>query len=121
MRRFLCFLFTGLLALPVLAQEPILIRFSHVVADDTPKGKGALLFKKLAEERLAGKVRVEVYPNSTLYGDADEMEALLDGRVELLAPSLSKFDRYTRSEEHTSELQSREKLVCRLLLEKKKK
>lgn len=95
MRRFLCFLFTGLLALPVLAQEPILIRFSHVVADDTPKGKGALLFKKLAEERLAGKVRVEVYPNSTLYGDADEMEALLDGRVELLAPSLSKFDRYT--------------------------
>lgn len=83
---------------PLHAQEsqPILIRFAHVVADDTPKGKGALLFKQLAEGRLAGKVRVEVYPNSTRYGDADEMQALLNGQVELLAPSLSKFDRYTK-------------------------
>lgn len=52
---------------------PIVIKFSHVVSDDTPKGKGALLFKKLAEERLPGKVKVEVYPNSTLFGDADEI------------------------------------------------
>ena len=56
---------------PALADDgPILIKFSHVVADDTPKGKGALLFKKLVDERLAGKVKVEVYPNSTLYGQA---------------------------------------------------
>ena len=95
---FQCLLLGLLLAQPASAQdgEPILIRFAHVVADDTPKGKGALLFKQLAEQRLPGKVRVEVYPNSTLYGDSDEMQALLDGKVELLAPSLSKFDRYTK-------------------------
>ncbi|MDP9938906.1 DctP family TRAP transporter solute-binding subunit [Ectopseudomonas alcaliphila] len=79
---------------PVLA-EPILIKFSHVVAEDTPKGKGALLFKKLVDERLAGKVKVEVHPNSTLFGDADELQALRDNRVQLLAPSLSKFEQYT--------------------------
>lgn len=76
--------------------EPIVIKFAHVVADDTPKGKGALLFQKLVAERLAGKVKVEVYPNSTLVGDADEMQALLDGKVQMLAPSLSKFDKYTK-------------------------
>lgn len=76
--------------------EPFVIRFAHVVADDTPKGKGALLFQKLVHERLAGKVRVEVYPNSTLVGDADEMQALLDGKVQMLAPSLSKFGKYTK-------------------------
>jgi C4-dicarboxylate-binding protein DctP len=75
--------------------EPILIKFSHVVAEDTPKGKGALLFKQLVEERLAGKVRIEVYPNSTLFGDADELQALRDNQVQLLAPSLSKFEQYT--------------------------
>ena len=74
---------------------PILIRFSHVVADDTPKGKGALLFKKLVEERLGGKVKVEVYGNSSLYGDADELAALQRGDVQLLAPSLAKFEQYT--------------------------
>lgn len=78
------------------AQGPILIKFSHVVADDTPKGQGALLFKRLVEERLAGQVRVEVYPNSTLYGDADELEALRNDQVQLLAPSLAKFEKYTR-------------------------
>ncbi len=71
------------------------IKFSHVVAENTPKGQGALLFKKLAEERLPGKVKVEVYPNSQLFGDGKEMEALLLGDVQLIAPSLSKFDRYT--------------------------
>ncbi|MBA4681898.1 DctP family TRAP transporter solute-binding subunit [Pseudomonas sp. MDMC216] len=79
---------------PVLA-EPILIKFSHVVAEDTPKGKGALLFKQLVDERLAGKVKVEVYPNSSLFGDADELQALRDNKVQLLAPSLSKFEQYT--------------------------
>ncbi|MCQ4308958.1 TRAP transporter substrate-binding protein [Pseudomonas stutzeri] len=76
--------------------EPFVIKFAHVVADDTPKGKGALLFQKLAHERLAGKVRVEVYPNSTLVGDADEMQALLNNEVQILAPSLSKFGPYTK-------------------------
>ncbi|WP_394561417.1 TRAP transporter substrate-binding protein [Aquipseudomonas alcaligenes] len=77
------------------ADGPILIKFSHVVADDTPKGQGALLFKKLVEERLGEQVRVEVYPNSSLYGDGDELQALLNNEVQLLAPSLSKFSQYT--------------------------
>ncbi|MFO1037650.1 MAG: TRAP transporter substrate-binding protein [Geminicoccaceae bacterium] len=76
--------------------QQIVIKFSHVVADNTPKGQGALLFKKLAEERLPGRVSVEVYPNSSLFGDAKELEALALGDVQLLAPSLSKFDRYTK-------------------------
>lgn len=85
-----------LLGGPALAADPIVIKFSHVVADNTPKGQGALLFKKLAEERLPGKVRVEVYPNSQLFGDAKEMEALALGDVQIIAPSLAKFDRYTK-------------------------
>ena len=72
------------------------IKFSHVVAEGTPKGQGALLFKKLAEERLPGQVKVEVYPNSQLFGDAKEMEALALGDVHLIAPSLSKFDKFTK-------------------------
>ena len=74
-----------------MAQAPIIIKFSHVVAVDTPKGKGAEKFKELAEKRLPGKVKVEVYPNSTLYKDGEEMEALSLGSVQLLAPSLAKF------------------------------
>jgi C4-dicarboxylate-binding protein DctP len=73
------------------AQSPIVIKFSHVVAPDTPKGKGALRFKELAEQRTSGKVKVEVYPNSQLYKDKEEMEALQLGSVQMLAPSLSKF------------------------------
>jgi C4-dicarboxylate-binding protein DctP len=73
------------------AQAPIIIKFSHVVAPDTPKGKGATRFKELAEERTKGKVKVEVYPNSQLYKDKEEMEALQLGSVQMLAPSLSKF------------------------------
>jgi C4-dicarboxylate-binding protein DctP len=73
------------------AQAPITIKFSHVVAPDTPKGKGALRFKELAEQRTNGKVKVEVYPNSQLYKDKEEMEALQLGSVQMLAPSLSKF------------------------------
>ncbi|CAM5238893.1 C4-dicarboxylate ABC transporter OS=Stutzerimonas stutzeri OX=316 GN=CXK95_09205 PE=3 SV=1 [Stutzerimonas stutzeri] len=76
--------------------EPIVIKFAHVVAEDTPKGKGALLFKRLAEERLPGQVKVEVYPNSTLVGDATELEALRNNEVQLLAPSLAKFEQYTK-------------------------
>ena len=77
------------------AASEIVIKFSHVVAEHTPKGQGALMIKKLAEERLAGKVRVEVYPNSQLFGDAKEMEAVELGDVQLIAPSLAKFDRYS--------------------------
>ena len=79
-------------AAPVaLAQAPIVIKFSHVVAPDTPKGKGAERFKQLAEERTKGRVKVEVYPNSQLYKDKEEMEALQLGSVQMLAPSLAKF------------------------------
>lgn len=78
------------------AADPIVIKFAHVVAENTPKGQGALLFKKLAEERLPGVVKVEVYPNSSLFGDGKEMEALLLGDVQMLAPSLAKFEQYTR-------------------------
>jgi len=73
------------------AQQPIVIKFSHVVAVDTPKGKGAEQFKKLAEERTKGRVKVEVYPNSSLFKDGEEMEALQLGSVQMLAPSVSKF------------------------------
>jgi C4-dicarboxylate-binding protein DctP len=69
----------------------ITIRFSHVVAESTPKGQAALRFKQLAEERSKGRVRVEVYPNSQLYKDKEEVEALQLGAVQMLAPSASKF------------------------------
>jgi C4-dicarboxylate-binding protein DctP len=72
-------------------QAPIVIKFSHVVAPDTPKGNGAQRFKELAEQRTGGKVKVEVYPNSQLYKDKEEMEALQLGSVQMLAPSLAKF------------------------------
>src|SRR5690349_25150402 len=73
------------------AQQPIVIKFSHVVAVDTPKGKGAERFKQLAEERTKGRVKVEIYPNSSLFKDGEEMEALQLGSVQILAPSLAKF------------------------------
>ena len=74
-----------------MAQGPIIIKFSHVVANDTPKGKGALKFKELAEKYTDGKVKVEVYPNSSLYKDKEEIEALQLGSVQMLAPSTAKF------------------------------
>src|SRR3979411_917507 len=73
------------------AQSPIIIKFSHVVANDTPKGKGALKFKELAEKYTDGKVKVEVYPNSQLFKDKEEIEALQLGSVQMLAPSTAKF------------------------------
>ena len=81
----------SMLAGGAIAQAPIVIKFSHVVAVDTPKGKGAEYFKKLAEERTKGRVKVEVYPNSQLYKDGEEMEALQLGSVQMLAPSVAKF------------------------------
>ena len=82
---------TGLSAGPASAQSPIVIKFSHVVAADTPKGKAADKFKELAEKYTNGKVKIEVYPNSTLYKDKEELEALQLGAVQMLAPSNSKF------------------------------
>jgi C4-dicarboxylate-binding protein DctP len=73
------------------ADGPIIIKFSHVVSADAPKGKAALRFKELAEKNTRGRVRVEVYPNSTLYKDKEELEALQLGAVQMLAPSLAKF------------------------------
>ena len=74
-----------------LAQQPLIIKFSHVVSPDAPKGKAALFFKEVAEKYTNGKVKVEVYPNSSLYKDKEELEALQLGSVQLLAPSISKF------------------------------
>ncbi len=80
------------LLLSGLAQaEPIVIKFSHVVAVDTPKGLAADFFKKRVEELTKGAVKIEVYPNSQLYKDKEEMEALQIGAVQMLAPSLAKF------------------------------
>lgn len=80
-----------IIAGPVAAQQPIVIKFSHVAAPDTPKGQAADEFKRFAEERTKGRVKVEVYPNSTLYKDAEELNALLLGSVQMLAPVPGKF------------------------------
>ena len=75
---------------------PMILKFSHVVAEKTPKGQAALKFKAEAERLLPGKVKVEVYPNSQLFGDAKEMEALALGDVHFIATSLSKFGKFTK-------------------------
>jgi C4-dicarboxylate-binding protein DctP len=88
---------SALLALGAVAHaQPLVIKYSHVVADVTPKGQAALKFKELAEKKLAGKVEVQVFPNSQLFGDGKEMEALLLGDVQIIAPSLAKFGKYTK-------------------------
>ncbi len=79
------------LAAPAWAQSPVVIKFSHVVATDTPKGKAAEKFKELAEKYSNGRARIEVYANSALYKDKEEVEALQLGAVQMLAPSLAKF------------------------------
>jgi C4-dicarboxylate-binding protein DctP len=73
------------------ADQPIVIKFSHVVAPDTPKGRAAEHFKVMAEKYTNGKAKVEIYPNSQLYKDKEELEALQLGAVQMLAPSLAKF------------------------------
>ena len=84
-------LVVGSLSFLAHAQQPIVIKFSHVVANDTPKGHAADYFKKKAEELTKGRVKIEVYANSTLYKDKEEIEALQIGAVQMLAPSLAKF------------------------------
>jgi C4-dicarboxylate-binding protein DctP len=94
MQRFLlvlALLSSSLCGLPALADAPIVIRFSHVVAKDTPKGKAAEKFKELAEAATGGRVKIEIHANSTLYKDKEELEALQLGAVQMLAPSLAKF------------------------------
>jgi C4-dicarboxylate-binding protein DctP len=84
----------GMLLLSVSAvslADPVIMKFSHVVAPDTPKGKAAEKFKQMVEERSKGAMKVEVYPNSQLYKDREELEALQLGAVQLLAPSMAKF------------------------------
>ncbi|MEA2858701.1 MAG: C4-dicarboxylate-binding protein DctP, partial [Methylobacteriaceae bacterium] len=80
-----------LVSAPAQAQQPIVVKFSHVVTPDTPKGKGAEKFKELAEKYTNGRVKIEIYPNSQLYKDKEEVEALQLGAVQMLAPSLAKF------------------------------
>ncbi|MES1926708.1 DctP family TRAP transporter solute-binding subunit [Salinisphaera sp. T31B1] len=77
--------------------QPIVIKFSHVVANDTPKGEGAQLLQKMVKERLGDKVKIEVYPNSSLYDDTKGLNALLTGDVQLLAPSMAKLGQYSKS------------------------
>ncbi len=76
--------------------DPIVIKFSHVVAENTPKGLMANKFKECVEASLAGKVVVEVYPNSQLFGDNAVLEAMLLGDVQIAAPALSKCESYTK-------------------------
>jgi C4-dicarboxylate-binding protein DctP len=94
-RRHLCAAIAAALSCASLAasaqQSPIVIKFSHVVAANTAKGKAAEYFKKLAEERTKGAVKIEVYANSVLYKDKEEIEALQLGAVQMLAPTPGKF------------------------------
>jgi C4-dicarboxylate-binding protein DctP len=90
-RSFLAIFLMSVVASNAWAQSPIVIKFSHVVAKDTPKGKAAEKFKELAEAATKGRVKIEVYANSTLYKDKEELEALQLGAVQMLAPSMAKF------------------------------
>jgi C4-dicarboxylate-binding protein DctP len=71
--------------------ENFTLKFSHVTTEETPKGKAANEFKEILEEKSGGRITVEVYPNSQLYGDEDELQALQSGAVQMLAPSSAKF------------------------------
>jgi len=73
------------------AVEPIIVKFSHVVADNTPKGQGAIKFKEVLESTSNGQFKVEVYPSSSLYGDKEETEALRANTVQLICPSVTKL------------------------------
>jgi C4-dicarboxylate-binding protein DctP len=85
----------ALVAAPALADKPIVIKFSHVVAENTPKGRMAEKFKELVAAKTGGSVVVEVYPNARLFGDDNVLEAMILGDVQMAAPALSKFSRYT--------------------------
>jgi C4-dicarboxylate-binding protein DctP len=78
-------------------ENPCIIKFPHVTAPSTPKGQAADRFKELAEERFPGRVIVEVYPSSQLMNDDISLEALVAGEIQIIAVSLSKFDRLTQA------------------------
>jgi len=80
---------------PVIA-DPIIIRFSHVVPENTPKGKMAIKFKELIDKRLAGRVSVQIFPNGKLYSDSTVLVAMQLGNLEMAAPSLSVFTQFTK-------------------------
>ena len=88
----LCFLLVAVAT--ARAADPIVIRFSHVVGENTPKGIGAEMFKQRVEERLAGKVQVKIFPRSQKFNDDEVFLALLFGDIEMAAPSLAKFRSY---------------------------
>lgn len=91
------FLLAGVVLAPAASSEPIVIRFSHVVSEDAPKGIGAARFQELVAQRLGGRVQVVVYPRSQRFNDDEAVNALLFGDVEMAAPSLSKFGHYSKS------------------------
>lgn len=106
--KFLVAAVAAAISVPAFAQAPssapIVLKFSHVVSMDTPKGQAAELFKTRAEKLTKGRVRVEVYANSSLYKDKDELQALQDDKVQMLAPSLGKLGPFGVSEFELFEL-----------------
>ncbi|USQ76052.1 DctP family TRAP transporter solute-binding subunit [Ornithinimicrobium cryptoxanthini] len=71
--------------------ETFTLKFSHVTTDSTPKGTAAIWFEEELEKRTDGRIDVEVYSNSSLYGDKDEMQAVQQNSVQMLAPASAKF------------------------------
>lgn len=94
MKKLSLLLLSGMMASQLMAQD-LTIKFSHVVAENTPKGQLALKFKSLVEEKSGGSMVVEVFPNSQLFNDDSVLKALLLNDVQIAAPSLSKFSRFT--------------------------
>lgn len=91
MKKTLLAMALALAAVTSYAAEAVVLKIAHVTQANSPKGAGADRFKELVEKYTDGSVRVEVYPASSLYGDRDEMQALKDNKVQMLAPSLSKM------------------------------
>src|SRR5215813_1480505 len=79
---------------PSRAQAPIVLKFNHVVAPETPKGKAALKFQELAAKFTNNRVKVEVYPGGTLYKDDQELEALQRGDVQMAAPTSANLSMF---------------------------
>jgi len=72
-------------------REKVVLKFSHVVSDTSPKGRAARRWAELVAQRSHGRVEIQVFPNSTLYKDGEELEALQKGYVQIIAPATSKL------------------------------
>ena len=72
-------------------EDKVVIKFSHVVAENTPKGRAVRRFASLVHERTDGDIKVEIYPNGTLYNDKNEFDALMNGHIRIIAPATSKL------------------------------